>query len=634
MQSIHQILKQYWGFNDFRPLQEDIINSILQKKDTLALLPTGGGKSICFQVPALATDGLCLVVSPLISLMKDQVANLNKRGIRAVAIYTGLSYKQLDTILDACIYSDYRFLYISPERLVMEDFQVRMQKMKISMLVVDEAHCISQWGYDFRPPYLKIAEVREKLPGVPVIALTATATPEVVKDIQEKLQFNKPNVFQKSFARKNISYVVRKTHNKNETLLDILNKVAGSAVLYVRSRKKTREYSDYLNKHKIQADYYHAGLEPNERSTKQDSWIHNHTRVICCTNAFGMGIDKPDVRLVIHMDLGDSIEAYYQESGRAGRDEKKAYAVQLVNNSDLIELQKKTEEHFPDIPTIKQVYEALCTHLRIAFNSGVNESFDFDTRLFTKDLDINPMLVFNSLKILQQQELIYLTDSVYNQSQVKVTAGRDALTRFQTSNGKYEPLIKFILRTSEGVFDDYVVLEEETVAGRLKTTVADIITQLQALNKFNIISYQPRKDKPQIVFLQNRIKKENMLLDANFIKQRKQGFEEKLKAVQQYVTTDTICRARLLVKYFGENLQTDCGICDVCTGKKKPALSSAEFSKIAAAIEGELKTAPIALQQLKNKMNVDAAHLATVIAFLADQGKIKRAADTTLKWVD
>ena len=633
MQSIDQILKQYWGFDRFRPLQREIIESVLNKQDTLALLPTGGGKSICFQVPALAMDGLCLVISPLIALMKDQVQNLTQRGIKAVAIYSGMSYRQVDTLMDSCIYGDYKFLYISPERLAMDDFKVRMAQMKISLLVVDEAHCISQWGYDFRPPYIKIAEVRETLKNIPVIALTATATPEVVVDIQEKLLFKQKNVFKQSFVRNNLSYVVRQTANKNKSLLEILGKVNGGAIVYARNRRKTKEFSDYLNKHGIKSDYYHAGLDPNERSAKQDNWVKNKTKVICSTNAFGMGIDKPDVSLVIHMDLADTIEAYFQEAGRAGRDEKKAYAVQLLDNSDLSQLDKKLEESYPTIDFIKDVYQALCTYLRVAYNSGINHSFDFDLRAFSEHSKLNSLQAYTALKILEQQELIYLTESIFSLSQVKAIAAKDAIHKFQESHKKLEAIIKFILRTSEGVFMDFVPVEETTIASRLKITVGEAVAQLKALHERKIINYQPRKETAQIIFLQNRVKREDLRLDIAFIKKRKANFEEKLKAVKFYVTEKDVCRTRVLVKYFGEKTNEDCGICDVCAGRKKTTLTNRGFAEIVAALENELKQTPLNAQQIKTKLQIQDADFNQVVDFLTDAGKITWSAELNLTWV-
>ena len=633
MQSIDQILKQYWGYDAFRPLQRDIIESVMNRQDTLALLPTGGGKSICFQVPAMAMEGICLVVSPLIALMKDQVQNLVQRGIKATAIYSGMNFRQIDAMMDACVYGDYKFLYISPERLANEDFQVRMMKMNISLLAVDEAHCISQWGYDFRPPYMKIAEVREKLKNVPVIALTATATPDVVIDIQEKLLFKKPNVLRQSFVRKNLSYVVRPSSNKNQSLLDILDKVKGTAIIYARNRRKTKEFSDYLNKRGVKADYYHAGLDPNTRSEKQDNWIRNKTRVICSTNAFGMGIDKPDVRLVIHMDLADTLEAYFQEAGRAGRDEHKAYAVQLLDNSDLAKLDEKLEEGYPTIDFIKDVYQALCSYLRIAYNSGINISYDFDLRAFSEQSKLNSLQAYSALKILEQQQFLFLTESIYSLSQVKATAGKDLIYKFQTEHKKYEALIKFILRTSEGVFMDFVPVEESTIASRLKLSLEETIKQLQALHDMKIINYQPRKDKAQVIFLHNRVKREDLRLDIAFIKKRKENLEEKLKAVKFYVSEKDICRTRLLVKYFGEKTDEDCGICDVCTDRKKSGLKSRDFSEIVTALENELKQSPLTAQQIKTRLQIQDADLNKVIDFLTDAGKITWSAELNLTWV-
>jgi ATP-dependent DNA helicase RecQ len=621
---IHHLLKKYWGFDSFRPLQEEIIQSVLAGKDTLALLPTGGGKSLCFQVPAMAMEGLCLVISPLIALMKDQVFNLNRMGIKAVAIYSGMPYRQIDTLLDNCVFGKAKFLYISPERLVSEDFRVRMQQMKISLLVVDEAHCISQWGYDFRPPYLKIAEVREHLKNVPLIALTATATPEVAEDIQAKLLFRTKNLLRKSFVRKNLSYVLRQSMSKEQAMLDILSKVKGSALIYVRNRKKTKQFADLLNKHKVKADFYHAGLEPAERARKQDAWISNKTRVMCCTNAFGMGIDKPDVRLVVHMDVVDSLEAYFQEAGRAGRDEQKAYAVQLIEPRDIIELDKKIEEGYPSADFVKELYNTLAVDLRIAYNSGMNNSFDFDLAAFADKHKLNLASTINALKLLEQQELLYVSDSVYSLSQVKAIAGKEVISKFQAENKTLEPLVKFILRTSEGVFEDFVSIDEQAIAPRLKISTEEVIRQLMLLSKFKVFSYQPRKNKPQIMFLQNRMKKEDLRLDNAFIQKRKKDLEARLKAVRYYLTESNHCRTRLLVKYFGETIQEDCGICDVCVARKKSGLSVEAFSKVVSIIEHELKNSPLALEQLNRKLNVKKEELSTAIDYLADAGRIAR----------
>jgi len=632
VQNIHAILKQYWGFEKFRPLQEEIARSVLNGNDTLALLPTGGGKSICFQIPALAMDGMCLVISPLIALMKDQVYNLNQRGIKATAIYSGLTGKVVDTLLDNCALGKIKFLYISPERLANEDFRSRMERMKISLLAVDEAHCISQWGYDFRPPYLRIGEIREKLKNVPVIALTATATPEVVTDIQEKLLFKKKNVLQKSFVRKNLSYVTRYSINKEQTMLDILTKVNGSAVVYVKNRKRAKEYADFLKKHKVKADFYHAGLEPNERSRKQDDWIKNKTRVICCTNAFGMGIDKPDVRLVIHMDIAESIEAYFQEAGRAGRDEKKAYAVQLYERSDVIELEKKIANGFPDIDFISTVYDTLCRHLQIALYDGANQSFDFDLSVFADLMKQSPALVLSALKILEQQLFLYITESVYQLSQLKCICSKDTLTHFQEKNRNFEPIIKFILRTSEGVFEDFVPVDEQAFAPRLKISVEEVIELLSLLHKFKIFHYSPRKNKPQITLLQNRVKKEELRLDRTFISKRKKDFEKRLEAIRGYVTSNNICRTRYLVKYFGESIAEDCGICDVCAAGKKSGMNKDDFSKIVTTVQNELQQLALTGEQLMSKLNLKREYANKAIEYLIDKGDISITADGKMKW--
>jgi ATP-dependent DNA helicase RecQ len=633
VQDIHGILKQYWGFDKFRPLQEEIIRSVLAKNDTLALMPTGGGKSLCFQLPALVNDGMCLVISPLIALMKDQVQQLEAKGIKALAIYSGLDYRTIDSLLDRCVYGNYKFLYISPERLQMEDLQGRIEKMNISLLAVDEAHCISQWGYDFRPTYLRIAEVREKLKNVPLIALTATATPEVVEDIQKQLLFKSKNVFQKSFTRKNLSYVVRKTSDKNRSALEILNKVNGSAIIYFRSRKKTQQFSDYLNKHNIQSDYYHAGLLPQERSLKQDNWVKNKCRVICCTNAFGMGIDKPDVRLVMHLDLAESIEAYYQEAGRAGRDEQKAYAVQLLTEADIFDLDRKIVEGYPDIDFIKNIYDSLCKYLRVAYENGENQSFDFDARNFAHSIKTDAFKIYAVLKILEQQKLIYLSDGAYSLSQVKAIAQKDHMFDFQSKNKKYEPLVKFILRTSEGVFEDYVNVEEEVIAARLKLSVGEVIEQLKALDVFKIFIYKPRSEKPQITLLQNRKRKEDLRLDREFLKRRETSLINRLNSVKYYVTENNICRSRLLVKYFGENNDENCGICDVCLAGKKAPLAATEFEQITLMVQTALTESPLTLEQLKNKVSVNSSELNRALDFLMDAGKIKRTARATLQWI-
>ncbi|MFM2305427.1 MAG: hypothetical protein RLZZ367_96 [Bacteroidota bacterium] len=631
MHNIHSILKQYWGFDSFRPLQEDIIHSVLAGNDTLALLPTGGGKSICFQVPGMAIDGMCLVISPLIALMKDQVQNLNSKGIKATAIYSGLQSRTIDALLDNCMLGKVKFLYISPERLATDDFRARMQRMNIRLLVVDEAHCISQWGYDFRPPYLQIAGVRTALGNVPVIALTATATPDVVKDIQEKLQFKKPNVFSKSFVRANLSYVVRQTLDKEKALLDILSKVKGSAVVYVRNRKRTRQYAELLNKHNIKADYYHAGLEPNERSRKQEAWIKNKTRVICCTNAFGMGIDKPDVRSVIHMDLADSPEAYFQEAGRAGRDEQKAYAVQLCTGDDVTDLDEKLNDGFPTIDFIRQVYEDVMQHLVVALHDGMEKSYEWDLSAFSRSRNYNPAKVDSALKILEQQQVLYVSENAYSVSQIKCISSKEALSLFQQQHKKLEPVVKMVLRTSEGVFEDFVAVDEDAMALRLKLTADEVMQQLTQLHGYKIFSYIPRRNKPRITLLQNRVKKDELRLDRDFINRRKADYEKRLKALRRYITDNTVCRTRQLVSYFGETTAADCGICDVCVDKKKN--TTADFYTIAKAVENVLQQNALTVAELGKAVAINTANLQPVLDFLIDKGNLTTTPDGKLKWL-
>ncbi len=632
MPTIHEILKKYWGFSKFRPLQEEIIQSVLDGKDTLALLPTGGGKSLCFQVPAMAKEGLCLVISPLIALMKDQVYNLNQRGIKAAAIYSGMNTKDIDAVLSGCAYGDTKFLYISPERLTTDTFKVNLERLNISLLAVDEAHCISQWGYDFRPPYLQIAEVRERLKHVPIIALTATATLNVVDDIQEKLKFKAPNVMRKSFVRINLSYVVRPSETKEETLLYILGKVPGTAVVYVRNRKRTKECADYLKRNKISADFYHAGLNHQERSQKQEDWIKNKTRVIVCTNAFGMGIDKPNVRLVVHLDLADSLEAYFQEAGRAGRDEKKAYAVQLIGDSDLLQLQEKIEKGYPSLELLKLTYEKLMVFLRVAYDSGEFQSFDFDLTDFSKLMKMPPILVQQSLKVLEQQSLFYLSESVTKPSQVMAKADKETLFRFQTQNKALEPMVKFILRTSEGIFEDYVSVEEEQFAPRMKISPTEVIRQLQQLHQLGIFSYQPRKDKPQITLLRNRVRTEHVHFDMAFLDARKKDFETKLLAMQEYVEDFMICRTRTLVNYFGEHLDKDCEICDVCLGRKKVGLPLNKFGDLIALIKTQLDRKPITQEMLLETLNCKTAELSNAIYYLSDLNILYIDRNDKLHW--
>jgi len=570
MNDIHTVLKKYWGYDQFRPLQEDIIRSILAGCDTLALMPTGGGKSICFQVPAMAKEGICIVVSPLIALMKDQVEQLKKRRINAVALYSGMSYREIDITLDNCVYGSVRFLYVSPERLQTEILQERAKKMNVNLLAIDEAHCISQWGYDFRPPYLQINEFRKLLGNVPCIALTATATEIVRADIQNKLEFQNPSVFQKSFARSNLSYSAFEVSDKERKMTDILQKVQGTGIVYVNSRRKTKEIADYLQKQRISADFYHAGLTNEQRSRKQNDWITNKIRVIVATNAFGMGIDKPDVRVVIHLDLPPTLEAYYQEAGRAGRDEKKAYAVALFYRKNLDELKKRTEESYPDLQIVRNVYQRLANYFRLAVGSHTMESFDFELREFCKTYKLDYISTFYALKLLEKQGFIQFSESFFNPSKLQIRVNKSELYTFQIENAKLDPFIKLLLRNYGGmIFTNFVQISELQLARQFKTQVQNIKKILNYLSQNQIINYSPQKDIPQITFTSERVNAENLLLNLEEIEQAKKRDFEKTKAVVQYVSDVQVCRTKLLLRYFGETNYETCGVCDNCLKNKR-----------------------------------------------------------------
>ena len=478
MPVIHEILEKYWGYRSFRPSQEEIINSVLNGTDALALLPTGGGKSICFQVPGLAMDGICVVVSPLIALMKDQVENLTKKGIKAIAITSAMHKREIDIALDNCVHGNVKFLYLSPERLETEIVKVRLQKMNVNLIAIDESHCISQWGYDFRPSYLKIELLREILPKVPFLALTATATKEVVVDIQEKLRFKKKNVIQQSFERKNIAYILLNEEDKLARLLKIAQKVSGSGIVYVRNRKKTQDIANYLRSNKISADFYHAGLDSKTRDIKQSEWVNNKTRVIVCTNAFGMGIDKPDVRFVVHIDLPDSLEAYFQEAGRAGRDEQKAFAILLYNNGDKIELNRNVENSFPEMDAIRQTYQALANYYQIPSGSGLGTTFSFDISAFCDNYKLQAITVFNSLKFIEREGYILLSDAFFQAARLKLEVSRDDLYKFQISNPAFDVFIKLLLRNYAGLFDNFEKINEYDLAKKLKLKQNEVIKKL------------------------------------------------------------------------------------------------------------------------------------------------------------
>ena len=567
MNKYQEILKQYWGYDSFRDLQEEIITSIGEGKDTLGLMPTGGGKSITFQVPALAQSGLCIVITPLIALMKDQVQNLRKRGIKALAIYSGMTRQEIVTALENCIFGDYKFLYISPERLDTEIFRIKLRSMKVSMITVDESHCISQWGYDFRPAYLKIAEIRELLPGVPVLALTATATPEVVKDIQSRLNFREENVFRMSFERKNLAYIVRKTDNKTGELLHILKRIDGSAIIYVRNRRRTKEIPELLMQEGITADVYHAGLDNAVKDLRQKRWQNGEIRVMVATNAFGMGIDKPDVRIVLHIDLPDSPEAYFQEAGRAGRDGLKAYAVILYAKSDKMTLHKRVADTFPEKEYILQVYEHLQYYYQMAMGDGFQCIREFNLEEFCRKFKYFPVPVDSALKILTQAGYLEYTDEQDNASRILFTIRRDELYKLREMGTEAETLIQTILRSYTGVFTDYAYISEDTLAIRTGLTRQQIYNILVTLTKRRIVDYIPHKKTPYIIYTRERLELRYLHIPASVYEERKARYEARIKAMEEYVTSESVCRSRMLLRYFGEKNEHNCKQCDVCLNR-------------------------------------------------------------------
>lgn len=569
MLSSIEILKKYWNFPSFRVNQEEIINAVLEQKDTLALLPTGGGKSICYQVPALIKDGICIVVSPLISLMKDQVENIKKKKIKAVAITSELNYRELDIALTNCIFGNYKFLYLSPERLQNELVLNKISEMNINLIAVDEAHCISEWGHDFRPSYRNISEIRNIFPNTPILALTATATPIVSKDIQENLQFKIKNLIQSSFTRKNLSYLVIKEQDKKNKLINILNKVKGSAIVYVKSRKDSVEISKILTDNKISSNYYHAGIKISERNRRQDSWKKSDTRVIVATNAFGMGIDKPDVRLVIHYHIPSTIESYFQETGRAGRDEQNAYAVLLYNNTDIKYLRDLVELHFPTIDEIKITYQKLADYFQLAIHNGKDESFDFDLLEFCTKNKINSLKTYNVLKYLEKENYLKLSNIQNNRSRICFTINHTELIRFQSSNKVFTPIIKLLLRSYSGLFDNEININENILAARLKTTENKISESLLRLEKLEVLNYIPKKQGTQILYIQNRVENKYLVLSEEKLLERRNSEIQRMNFILNYSGQKTNCRTKILLSYFGEEQKEACGKCDVCRNNNK-----------------------------------------------------------------
>ena len=632
MKSAVDILKHYWGHEQFRPMQADIVASVISGHDTLALLPTGGGKSICFQVPALALGGLCLVVSPLIALMKDQVLNLTKRGIAATAIFTGMSAGEIDGVLEACANGKYQFLYVSPERLTTSVFLSRIARLGIQLIAVDEAHCIAQWGHDFRPEYLRIAEIRPHLPKVPVIALTATATAQVVDEICEKLQFKNENRFRKSFHRANLAYQVAYEEDKFGALFRALKKHPGTAVVYAGTRRKTELVADWLKKQGISADYYHAGLSSKERDERQRDWIANKIRVIVCTNAFGMGIDKPDVRLVVHLAPSDCIEAYFQEAGRAGRDEKPAHCLLLYHHSDRQEAEHFLALGFPPIETIRQVYAALGQYFKLALGSGKGQRFDFELSVFAAAFGLKPIEVHHSLVFLHRAGYLFVTEEVLLPSKVKFTADATTVYDFRLRNRELDPFIELLLRSYSGIMEQYVKIDEFKLAGKMRIFSQEVSQLLLRLQQLELIDFVPKTDKPQIYWLQERIPEDRVVIPHSQYTQLLESKKAKLESMLQYCEAGHRCRSQLLLGYFDENDTALCGHCDYCERLNSSGWTEDKLEAFSLRL-ARVAAKPVTIQAvLTDFEELPAEQVLEAIHWFTEQGKLKQHEPNSIRW--
>jgi ATP-dependent DNA helicase RecQ len=624
LEKFNQILTRYWGYSRFRPLQEEIIQSVYDGHDSLGLMPTGGGKSITFQVPALAKEGICIVITPLIALMKDQVENLHRREISAIAIHSGMGREEIDIALDNCIYGDVKFLYLSPERLETDIFKARIEKMNINLIAVDESHCVSQWGYDFRPSYLKIARLRDYIPTAPFLALTATATPKVVEDIMERLEFREKNVFRKSFERKNLVYDVEICEDKVQRITRIIKENPGSGVIYARNRKKTRDLALTLQKHEIKADYYHAGLTHAERNRKQEEWQKNKIQVIISTNAFGMGIDKPDVRFVIHLDLPDALEAYYQEAGRAGRDEKPAKAFLLYNESDRRSVDQRIQISFPELSVIKDVYNALGNFFQIPLGGGKGQSYDFILTDFISKFKFNALIAHNSLKVLQREGYLEVTEELNNPSRVHFKVARDDLYKFQIANEKLDGFIKLLLRSYSGMFSSFVAIDETLLAKRSGLGPDGVYQYLLRLSSSGIIQYIPRKKNPVIFFCEERLDSKNLYFSVETYKFLKERYIDRANEMLLYASGLNKCRSQILLTYFGEKNAQRCGQCDACRRRNELDLSSYEFDLILEELKERLSGKHLSMDELMEGITYDEEKVIKVFRWLCDHEKILR----------
>lgn len=623
MSAVKNILLKYWGYSSFRPMQEEIINSVMGRRDTLALLPTGGGKSVCFQVPALAMEGLCIVITPLIALMKDQVENLKRKGIKAVAIYSGMHPDEIEVAINQCVYGDTKFLYVSPERLETDLIKMNIGRMKVCLMAVDEAHCISQWGYDFRPSYLRIAGFRNLIPGIPVLALTATATEQVATDIQQKLTFKTPNLFRQSFIRQNLIYVVQQEENKLGRLLKIAKNLAGSGIVYMRSRRKTVEIAEFLIKNKISSGYYHAGLDRKTREFSQNAWISGEMRVMVATNAFGMGIDKPNVRFVVHLDLPDSPEAYFQEAGRAGRDGKLSYAVLLYEKADFMDASAFLLTRFPEIKVIRQVYHALGNFSQTPVGSGRDISFGFDLQALCNTYNLNSQSAYHSLRFLEKEGYIQISELSDGESRIFIKATKEDLYKFQVEKAKYDKFIKVLLRSYSGLFTEFTKISEDEIAQRAGMTREEVEKYLAGIEKYQVLTYLRRTTQPQITFLTERRDARDITISPEFYRVRKEEAEKRLKAVTDYVSHNHECRSLQLLAYFNEINNKRCGKCDVCIERNKIELSEMEFDSIREQIKQILNEKPCQVNEIALQLNnISAEKVIKVIQWLLDNNQV------------